>query len=201
TTNETSFFRDAHVFVTLAENKLPGLLPTRRDRSLRVWSAACSTGQEPYSLGILLLEHPELRGWDVSIRATDLCSTVLAKAESGLYRAHEIQRGLSDAQRERWFEPSGRHWAVRRRLRELVSFATWNLLDPNPPAGPFDLVFLRNVLIYFDAPTQQRVLRSIHRSMAPGALLVLGGTEAATRVPAGCFDVEREERSTWLRRR
>lgn len=202
TTNETSFFRDRHIFDVLATDKISELVARRgSDHTLRMWSAACSTGQEPYTLAIIANEHRELRDWKVSIQASDLCTEVLAQAEAGRYRNHEIRRGLTDQQGERYFRQDGRYWVAKPKIRDLVTFAQHNLLDSRTPGGDFDLVLLRNVLIYFDGPTQLRVIRNIHSAMAKGGLLILGGAEAATRLPPGHFDLVREERSTWLRKR
>lgn len=202
TTNETSFFRDRHIYDVLENEKLPELVRRRPGaKSFKIWSAACSTGQEPYSLAILSNESRELRNIDVNITASDLCTEVLAQAEAGRYRAHEIRRGLTDQQCERYFQQDGRYWTAKARLRELITFTQHNLLDGRTPDRDFDLVLLRNVLIYFDGPTQLRVLRNVHSAMSRGGLLLLGGAEAATRLPPGHFDLVREARSTWLRKR
>ena len=198
TTNETSFFRDRHPFELLEKQLLPGLILARRkSRTLRLWSAACSTGQEAYSLGILLLDRfPELARWDVSILGTDICTEVLDRARAGRYRSHEITRGLSEALRDRFFEPDGRAWRVGPELRRMTRFEQLNLVSDQPPRQVFDVVFLRNVLIYFDAQTQQQLLRRVHRTIAPDGFLVLGAAEGSG-VERSLYDPHIEGRTVW----
>lgn len=180
TINETSFFRDAVCFDLLYERVVPGLLSRARpQRRLRVWSAACSTGEEPYSVAMgLRSRFQELSTWRLEILATDISRRVLAKASEGRYSEREIGRGLPRALLERWFVQDGKDWRVAESIRALVNFQVQNLQKPFPPSDPFDLVFLRNVLIYFDDATKRDVLLRIARAMRPGAVLVLGSADA-----------------------
>jgi len=178
TTNETSWFRDSAPFTALTADIVPELISSRGALlRLRVWSAACSTGQEPYSIAMTLAEDVRCRGTQLEIVATDLSDQVLGRAKEGLYSQLEVNRGLPAPMLVRHFAREGAGWRVSRELRAKVSFQRHNLLHP-PPAGPrFDLVFLRNVLIYFDQPTKQAILRRVQQSMAPDGFLVLGAAE------------------------
>jgi chemotaxis protein methyltransferase CheR len=180
TINETSFFRDAVCFDLLVERLMPALMTAARPcKRLRVWSAACSTGEEPYSVAMLLrTRFPELATWNLEILGTDISRRVLKKAAEGLYSAREIGRGLPRELLERWFVAEGKHWRVCDAIRALVSFQQLNLQKPFPALEPFDLVFLRNVLIYFDDATKREVLLRLTRLMRPGGVLVLGSADA-----------------------
>lgn len=180
TTQETRFFRDGFCFDTLRQQVLPEVLRRRRSRrTLRLWSAGTSTGQEACSLAMLLHDDfPEVRGWQVHIWATDICQQTLAQAEAATYSAQELDKGLDEAQQARHFEvlPEGRY-RLAPPLRRWIMVARHNLLAPVPEQG-FDLVLLRNVLIYFRAEQKLQVLRQVHASMdTPGACLVLGASE------------------------
>ncbi|WP_448059146.1 CheR family methyltransferase [Cellulomonas hominis] len=176
TTNETSWFRDATPFTALRTHIVPMLRQQTPglDR-VRVWSAACSTGQEPYSIAMTLADvlGPATR---VEINATDLSEQVLARARAGHYSQLEVNRGLPAPMLVRHFRRSGAEWQVSEELRRAVSFSRHNLLDA-PPAGPYDIVFLRNVLIYFDPVTKRAILGRVHRVLRPGGFLVLGAAE------------------------
>ena len=159
TTNETSFFRDRAIWEALRESLLPDLIQRRASRkTLRIGSAACSTGQEPYTLAMLLLEDfPELADWHVKILATDVSRSVLDKAREGAFGAYELDRGLPPTLRRRHFErlPGGRS-QISAACRDMVCFQQLNLAGPWPALPTFDVIFVRNVLIYFDAPTTQK---------------------------------------------
>lgn len=175
TTNETSWFRDVAPFKSLTEHIVPELLKSRAAPTLRIWSAACSTGQEPYSILMSVLDsNPSLR---LQITATDLSEEVLARARSGRYSQLEINRGLPAAHLVQHFTRVGIEWEVSQRLRSMVTFAKHNLLNAPPAGGPFDVVFLRNVLIYFDLATKREVLRRAQAVLRPGGYLLLGGAE------------------------
>jgi chemotaxis protein methyltransferase CheR len=181
TTHETSFFRDTNPFDALRDHALPALIEARRlERQLRIWCAACSTGQEPYSLAILIREHlPELLAWDLRILATDVSIHAIATAREAVYGEAELRRGLPDALRAAWFRPVDAQRArLDDRVRRMVTFRVGNLLDDPSDLGPFDLVLMRNVLIYFDEAARARVLREVRRNLSPRGLLLLGGAEA-----------------------
>ena len=180
TTNETSFFRDNHPFETLRKSILPGLIERRAPtRSLRIWSAACSTGQEPYSIAMMLKDSfPILGGWKVEIVATDLSPTVLEKARSGIYSTFEVQRGLPIQMLVRHFDQQEPNWQIKRELRQTVTFRALNLLEDFSALGQFDVVLCRNVLIYFDQPTKTRILSAIARRIVTDGALLLGGAES-----------------------
>ncbi|QDB78193.1 protein-glutamate O-methyltransferase CheR [Georgenia wutianyii] len=173
TTNETSWFRDSAAFGALRTHLLPGLR-AQRPGPLRIWSAACSTGQEPYSIAMTLLEAGETR---FSVLATDLSTAVLAQATRGEYSQLEMNRGLPAPMLVRHFARAGAGWAVKDELRRRVGFAQHNLLQ-RPPPGPFDVVFLRNVLIYFDTTTKRDIVARVRRAMRPGGFLILGAAES-----------------------
>jgi len=179
TTNESSFFRDEHPFEALQKFVLPTLMEARQSkRELSIWCAACSTGQEPYSLAVMLRDAvPELANWRVRILATDLSNRVLAKARAGIYTDVEARRGMPDNLRERYFEPHGGDWRVSDQVREMVEFREFNLINPWPALPTMDIAFLRNVLIYFDVETKTSVLGKMRNVLAPDGLLCLGAAE------------------------
>lgn len=179
TTNESSFFRDIKPFEIFNQAVLPTLLETRaHTKTIRIWSAACSTGQEPYSLAINLREAgPQLAGWRIEIVATDLSNDVLEKAKVGLYSQFEVQRGLPIQMLVKYFAQVDEMWQVDPGIRAMVKFQTHNLLGARGNLGAFDVVFCRNVLIYFDQPTKAEVLERISRSMPSDGFLFLGGAE------------------------
>jgi chemotaxis protein methyltransferase CheR len=178
TTNETSFFRDPPVFETLRTSILPDLIAKRSAaRRLRIWSAAASTGQEAYSVVMLLREHfPELSGWRVEVLGTDLSTAVLKKARIGVYSRFEVARGLSTERLGRWFRPKGADYQLDRSILDAVQFRPLNLVTPGP-LPQSDLVLLRNVLIYFDLETRRRILTRVRAAMEPGSWLLLGTAE------------------------
>jgi chemotaxis protein methyltransferase CheR len=184
TTNESSFFRDDKPFTHFRTQALPYLLATRpKGARLRIWSAAASTGQEAYSLAMILAENrAALAGREVEIVGTDIAREPLARAREGLYTQFEVQRGLPMAMLVKHFRKDGNNWRIADPIRGMASFREWNLLADLRPLGMFDLVFCRNVLIYFDPPTKARVLESIARQLAPDGLLYLGGAETVLGV-------------------
>jgi chemotaxis protein methyltransferase CheR len=179
TTNESFFFRDQKPFDQFNDIVLPHLLETRAaKRSFRIWSAACSSGQEPYSLAMLLKEQADkLAGWTVEIVATDLSNEILDKSKEGLYSQFEVQRGLPISLLVKHFVQVGDRWQIDDSLRSMVKFQQLNLLGNLSPLGNFDVVFCRNVLIYFDAPTKTRVLEGIADKLPMDGFLYLGGAE------------------------
>ncbi|WP_258724188.1 CheR family methyltransferase [Cellulomonas sp. NS3] len=196
TTNETSWFRDASPFTALTQHVVPELLAARgAGTSLRVWSAACSTGQEAYSIAMALDEA--MPGVRLQITATDISEQVLARGRAGRYTQLEVNRGLPASMLVKHFTRSGTDWEISQRLRSMVTFQRHNLLHA-PPAGQFDVVFLRNVLIYFDLATKREVLRRARSVVRPGGYLLLGAAETTLgidddweRVPVGRSSVYR----------
>jgi chemotaxis protein methyltransferase CheR len=183
TINETSFFRDRLPFELLRKELLPKLIDSRRcARSLRVWSAACSTGQEAYSLAMLILEHfPLLEGWNICIEGTDICAEVVEQAQSGSYDQMEISRGLSESYAARYFDHRDGDWMVKARVRKLCSFRQANLcalpqLFPHA-AVRFDIIFARNVMLYFSRDTRRALMAGMHRLIAADGALFLGSAE------------------------
>ena len=205
TTNETSWFRDSDPFTALRQTVFPALAKTRANRTLRIWAGACSSGQEPYSIIMTALDTPELAGWKIELVATDLSEEMLTRSRKGEYSQLEVNRGLPATTLVRHFERAGLSWRINQSIRERVEFRQLNLTRPFPPMGRFDVVFLRNVLIYFDLPTKRDVLKRVRQVMAPDGHLFLGAAEmtmgvddAWERVPAGRSSVYRirEEQRT-----
>ena len=177
TTNETSWFRDREPFTALSDVVLPELVKSRAaTRKVRVWSAASSSGQEAYSLAITLQEGLP-SGWNYEIIGSDISTEMINRAETAEYSQVEVNRGLPAAQLVQYFERAGAHWRVGRHLQRNVSFQLMNLTSPLPPMPPFDVVFLRNVLIYFDVATKKTVLRNVARLLRPDGWLFLGAAE------------------------
>jgi len=179
TTNESFFFRDKTPFDQFTETMLPALLDARKAKKhLKIWCAACSTGQEPYSIAILLREAAaQLAGWRIDILGTDLAGNVLEKAKAGIYSQFEVQRGLPIKLLVKYFDKREEHWQVKPDIRAMVDYKAFNLLDDPARLGSFDIIFLRNVLIYFDRPTKAKVLEAVSRITAPDGYLVLGAAE------------------------
>lgn len=179
TTNETLFFRDFHPFEALRTTVLPDLIPKRAHvRKLNIWSAAASTGQEAYTIAMLIREHfPELANWDVKILGTDLSQTTLAQARSGSYSQLEVNRGLPALYLAKYFTQCDDRWLVKEELRRMVEFKSMNLAQPWPVMPPFDLIFIRNVLIYFDQAMKTNILKRMHGCLHPHGLLFLGTAE------------------------
>ncbi|GAA0609382.1 protein-glutamate O-methyltransferase CheR [Sporichthya brevicatena] len=202
TTNETSWFRDVHPFDAIRTGILPELIAARQStRRLAVWSAACSTGQELYSLAMMLdLQFPEVAGWDVALHGTDINLEVLAQAKAARYSALEVNRGLPAQYLARYFEREGASYVLAERVRSRATFTQLNFVGPWPVLPRFDLVLCRNVLIYFDIEVRARIVRKIRDTLAPGGYLVLGSSETSvgdvdgfTRVVFGRTTVYRKE--------
>jgi chemotaxis protein methyltransferase CheR len=179
TTNETSWFRDRHPYDALANHLLPAAIRNRgTDRRLNIWSAACSSGQEPYSIAMTMLDsQPMLASWHTTIVATDLATSMVARTKEGFYSQLEINRGLPATHLVRHFERDGTGWRVRKNLRDMVHVYQHNLVTQPPSQGPYDIVFLRNVLIYFSRDTKRDILSRVRRVMRPDGFLVLGAAE------------------------
>jgi len=181
TINETSFFRDVKTFHLLRETILPQLVEHRRStRRLRIWSAASSTGQEAYSVAMLLAEHfPETAYWDIRIVGTDISQRVIEYAQAGRYRRLEVNRGLPARMLLKYMTRHEEEWHVSPRLRAMCEFQQMNLCAPMPPLPTFDLVLLRNVLLYFSKEDRSHVFAAIHRATAEDGCLLLGNAEQA----------------------
>lgn len=187
TTNETSFFRDVHPFDALRTSILPDLIRRREvEKKLHVWCAAASSGQEPYSLAMLLREHfPQLRDWSVVFIASDLSTEMLRKCQEGRYNQIEVNRGLPAPMLVKWFQRSGADWQVKDELRRMIEFRQLNLAKPWPAMPSFDLIMVRNVMIYFDGPTKKDILVRARRALRPDGWLFLGAAETTLNLDDG----------------
>lgn len=179
TTNETSFFRDIHPFEALRKTVIREMKESRAaQRSLNIWSAACSTGQELYSIAMLLRENfPELATWKIGLTGTDLSKEVLEKARQGRFSQIEVNRGLPAALLCKYFQRDGMQWVIHPELRALATFRQLNLIESWPPMPVMDIVFLRNVLIYFCPEVKKQILEKVRKVMAPRGILFLGAAE------------------------
>ncbi len=179
TTNETFFFRDKIPFDLLRDIMMPALIKARgQTRRIRIWCSAASTGQEPYSIAMILKAMGDrLDGYRIDILATDLSSEVVERGKSGIYSQFEVQRGLPVQMLVKHFSQVGEQWQVAPEIRDMVQFRPLNLLSDFTPLGMFDVVFCRNVLIYFDQPTKNGVLERIARQMPEDGYLILGAAE------------------------
>ena len=205
TTNETSFFRDNDPFTALKTQVLPTLAKTRPRKEIRIWCGASSSGQEPYSIAMTVMDSPMMADWKVSIVATDLSEEMVQRGRAGEYSQLEVNRGLPASLLVRHFERNGLNWRISPKLREKVEFRQLNLLRPYTMLGKFDVVFMRNVLIYFDMPTKQDILRRVRQVTAPDGYLFLGAAEMTRgvddgweREPAGrsaLYRIREEDRS------
>jgi chemotaxis protein methyltransferase CheR len=182
TTNETSFFRDVRPFEALRHVVLPELIARRAAaRRLSFWCAAASSGQEPYSLAMLLREHfPQLgdEGWTLRLLGSDISEAMVERAREGRYRQLEVNRGLPAALLVKYFDKVGVEWRLREDVRRMVEFFPLNLADDWPPLPPMDVILARNVLIYFDVETKRAVLARMRRLLQPDGYLFLGGAES-----------------------
>lgn len=179
TVNETSFFRDHRVFELLRTELLPKLLVARhKTRTLRFWSAACSTGQEAYSVAMLIRDLPHTSGWKIHVEGSDIAKNVVERAVAGVYECIEVSRGLPPHHLTRFFEHVGEHWAVRPEVRAMCRFRQLNLSEtPLPFSHRFDVILMRNVLLYFGPLVRRAVMAEARRLLAPDGLLIMGATE------------------------
>lgn len=179
TTNETSFFRDIYPFDAMRKQVIPELMQRRAaDQRLNIWCAASSTGQEPYSIAMVLRDtFPQLRNWKVSILATDISTQVLARARSGRYSQLEVNRGLPAPLMVKYFTKDGTEWVLKDDIRQMVEFRELNLAERWIGLPQFDVVFMRNVLIYFDIQTKKDILAKIRQVMRPDGWFFLGNAE------------------------
>jgi chemotaxis protein methyltransferase CheR len=186
-THETSFFRDPHYFEQIRKNVIPRIIKLRRgQKSLRIWCAACSSGQEPLSIAMLLREHfsMQLRSWTVHLCASDFSPQIIQRARRGQYTDMEINRGLPPELKRQYFVRDGAHWQTDVRLQEMVEFREINLVHPVLELPRMDLILLRNVLIYMDQEPRQKILSTIRNLLNPGGYLVLGGPETTHKLDA-----------------
>ncbi len=200
TTNETTFFRDFSPFESLRTQVLPELIERRRRlRSAAIWSAGCSSGQEPYSIAMAIREDfPELLTWQLRILGTDISPSVLDRARRGRYGQLEVNRGLPAHLLVRHFTRVGMEWEIEEPIRRMVRFERHNLVHEWPTMPPFDLVLMRNVMIYFDVDTKRDVLARMRRQLAPEGYLLLGASETTYNLSED-FDRELDGRTAWYR--
>lgn len=180
TNNETSFFRDKKPFQVLSEVIVPELIKKRTNRELRIWSAGCSSGQEPYSIAMTLHECiPDIESWKVTIDATDISSQILKKAASGVYSQLDVQRGLSIDKLLKYFQPAGAEtWQIKPQLQKMINFRTFNLYTDVYPYMVYDAIFCRNVLIYQDVTNKEQILNKISMALKPDGHLFMGAGES-----------------------
>jgi chemotaxis protein methyltransferase CheR len=200
TTNETTFFRDYNPWESLRTLVMPELLARKeRTRTLAIWSAGCSSGQEPYSIAMSIREHfPELLTWQMSILGTDISGSVLDRARAGRYGQLEVNRGLPAHLLVRHFTRAGMEWEIEEPIRRMVRFEHHNLNDAWPSMPPFDLVLMRNVMIYFETEAKRRVLAKMHGQLAPHGYLLLGASETTYSL-SDDFIREPDGRTAWYR--
>lgn len=179
TTNESSFFRDIKPYEALRNIVFPMIMEKQPSKQMRIWSAACSTGQEPYTVSICIKEDAaKMSGWSFDILATDLARKVVEKAQLAIYSQFEAQRGLPIQMLVKYFTSRpDTTWQVKEDIRSMVNFRTQNLLDDFTTLGKFDIIFLRNVLIYFDDATKAQITEKMARCLQPHGVLILGATE------------------------
>ncbi len=191
TTNESSFFRDRAAFEQFRDMVLPQLLADRAEsKRLRIWCAACAAGQEPYSIAMLLDDNKLVaKGWSIDLIATDLSAEMIARAEEGVYSHFEVQRGLAIRRLVAHFNQDGGSWRIHENLRRMVTFRQFNLLDSYGWLDDLDVVFCRNVLIYFDKKTKTAVIEKISEMLAPDGALVLGHAETVSGLGSGFVPV------------
>ncbi len=186
TTNETLFFRDDSPFNALKFKALPEMIDahanTAHPKLLRIWSAACSTGQEPYSMAMTIRDLiPDVDTWNINIKATDISDAAIKQASRGLYSDHEIGRGLDATRLSKYFERQGDHWKAKDELRSMISFASLNLLKPFDHLGTFDIIFCRNVAIYFSPEDQKGLFNRLADRLSPNGYLFVGSSESLSK--------------------
>jgi chemotaxis protein methyltransferase CheR len=197
---ETSFFRDAGVYAALRETVLPMLIERRSsERGLHIWSGACSSGQEPYSVAMLLDEHfAGLSGWKIRIVASDISTEMLARARAGTFGALEVSRGLSTALLNRYFEKQGADWQITDSLRRRIEFRELNLAGSWPALPKADVILLRNVLVCFDVDTKLQILAKVRSQLRPGGVVFLGAGETIVNLDER-FEQHRAEGAVFYR--
>ena len=200
TTNETSFFRDVTCFEALRATILPELMERRKaTKTIEIWSAACSTGQEPYSIAMVIREHfSGFKDWKIKIVATDISKHVLCRAIQGRYSQMEVNRGLPAALLIKYFTKIGTEWQIHEEVRRMVEFREMNLVGSHWNITSADIIFIRNVLIYFDIPTKKAILQKIRSVLRPDGFLFLGGSETTMNLDEN-FERVSQDRSCCYR--
>ncbi len=203
TTNETSFFRDIHPFETLKDAVLPELLESRTStEKLNIWCAASSSGQEPYSIAMLIRESfPALLDWKINFIASDISEKMLDRCRSGKFSQLEVNRGLPASFLVKYFEKNGTTWSIKKQLQEMIHFQHINLSRELPYLPPMDIIFMRNVLIYFDIETKKKILEQLRSILQPDGFLFLGAAESTINLDnafervdykhSGCYRLKR----------
>ncbi len=178
TTNETFFFRDIHPFDLLKNHVLPDLIAKKqKEKKLSIWCAAASSGQEPYTIAMILKDYEQqLKGWTIEFIASDLSEKMLVRSKEGIYNQLEVNRGLPMPYLVKYFEKVGTNWQLKQDIREMISFRKINLMH-DWKLGSMDLIFMRNVLIYFDIETKKDIMKRVERILLPHGYLFLGGSE------------------------
>ena len=184
TTNETYFFRDVFPFDALKKDLIPAIMEhNAASRRLRIWCGAASSGQEPFSLAMLLKENfPALAGWQTEIVATDISHGMIDRCKEGKYSQLEVNRGLPAMLLVKYFRKDGDHWVLKDDIRRMVTFRLMNLIQPWSLTGPLDVIMIRNVLIYFDQETKRAILAKVKKLMAPHSVLILGSSESVLNI-------------------
>lgn len=201
TTNESSFFRDIHPFQALKTEILPKLIASRAsERCIHIWSNACSSGQEIYSIAMMIEESfPQLADWKIKLLGTDLSTQILDRAKQGIFNQTEVNRGLPMPMLLKYFTRDGIHWRIKETIRQKVEFKKLNLVDPFPSNFPkMDIVFLRNVLIYFAPETKRTILLKTHASLQSDGYLFLGGAETTMNLSVP-YIREQAGQAVWYR--
>jgi chemotaxis protein methyltransferase CheR len=200
TTTETLFFRDAKPYEALRNAIIPELIRLRSaERKLQIWSGACSSGQEPYSVSMTMHDHfPVLGSWDVRMIATDISQEMLARSRAGRYSQLEVSRGLPARYLTKYFDKVGADWQIHPELRKPIEFRELNLAGPWAALPPTDLILLRNVLIYFDTETKRQILARMRKLLRPGGFLMLGTAETTMNLDDG-FELVRSDGTTYYR--
>lgn len=203
TTNETSWFRDIQPFHAFEHHVMPDLIRARAaSRTLTIWSAACSSGQEPYTIAMVLRDrYPELAGWNVRILSTDISHEMLARTAAGRYSQAEVNRGLPAPMLVRWFDRDGLDWVAKPELRAMVEVRPLNLASPWDALPTADVVFLRNVLIYFSVQTKHQILERLRQQMRPDGALFLGAAESTLGIHDGYERVAPDGTASYYRLR
>jgi chemotaxis protein methyltransferase CheR len=204
TTNETLFFRDSSPFEMFKHKVMPDLIDKRSAQAsglipinINIWSAACSTGQEIYSLAIILKELlPDPKKYNIKLLGTDISDEAVAKASYGKYNKFEVERGLDNDRRQRFFLPNGGAWKIRDDIRAMVVFQKRNLMEPFTGVGKFDVIFCRNVAIYFGIEDRKKLFDKIANVLAPDGYLIIGSTESLTGI-CPQFEPQRHLRSVF----